>query len=241
MSDPVFGTCYGVFAEYATESVTGLKSALIVKPDNVTFEQAASAPVAGLTAMQALRDKARIEAGQKVLVNGAAGGVGIFALQIAKSWDANVTAVCSARKCGPGAVYRRRSGDRLQRRGLHQYRSALRRRPRLHGDHSFSEWRRVLNLKGSFVGVGAPRNVSSSRLLASLIGALVRSLFVSQKQAVFMARFNEQNLTNLGELIATGKVTSVIDRRYRLSEARDAFLYMEEGHARGRVVITPEA
>jgi len=108
------------------------------------------------------------------------------------------------------------------------------------GNHSFSEWRRVLNPKAIFVGVGAPPDVSLSRLLAGLIGALVQSVFVSQRLAVFMARVNEQDLTTLGELMATGKVTPVIDRRYRLTEARDAFLYMEEGHARGKVIITPE-
>ena len=97
-----------------------------------------------------------------------------------------------------------------------------------------------MNPKGIFVGVGAPPDVPMSRLLAGLIGALVQSVFVSQKLAVFMARVNEQDLTSLGELMATGKVMPVIDRRYRLSEARDAFRYMEEGHARGKVVITPE-
>jgi NADPH:quinone reductase-like Zn-dependent oxidoreductase len=97
-----------------------------------------------------------------------------------------------------------------------------------------------LNPKGIFVGVGAPPDVPLSRLLAGLIGALVQSVFVRQKLAVFMARVNEQDLTTLGELMATGKVTPVIERRYRLSEARDAFRYMEEGHARGKVVITPE-
>jgi NADPH:quinone reductase-like Zn-dependent oxidoreductase len=102
------------------------------------------------------------------------------------------------------------------------------------GNHSFSEWRRVLNPKGMLVGVGAPPDVPLSRLLASLMGAFVLSVFVSQKLAVFVARVNEQDLTILGELIATGKVTPVIDRRYRLSEVRDAFLYMEEGHARGK-------
>ena len=97
-----------------------------------------------------------------------------------------------------------------------------------------------MNPQGILVGVGAPPEVPVSRLLAGLIGALVQSVFVSQKLAVFMARVKEQDLTTVGELMATGKVTPVIDRRYRLSEARDAFLYMEEGHARGKVVITPE-
>ena len=108
------------------------------------------------------------------------------------------------------------------------------------GNHSFSEWTRVLNPKGILVGVGAPPDVPLSRLLVGLIGALVRSVFVSQKIAIFIARVNQQDLTTVGELMAAGTVTPVIDKRYRLSEARDAFRYMETGHARGKVIITPE-
>lgn len=108
------------------------------------------------------------------------------------------------------------------------------------GNHSFSEWRRVLNPKGIFVGIGAPPDLRLSQLLAGTIGALVQSLFVSQKIAVFIARVNEHDLTTLGELMAAGKMTPVIDRRYPLSEARNAFLYMEEGHARGKVIIIPQ-
>ena len=237
--DPVFGTCYGAFAEYTiAKSVAGMKSALVVKPDNVTFEQAASAPVAALTALQGLRDKARIEAGQKVLVNGAAGGVGTFAVQIARSFGANVTGVCSTRNVD---LVRSLGADQVidytqqdcTKSG--QYDIVL----DCVGNHSFSEWRRILNPKGIFVGVGAP-DAPLSRLLAGLIGALVQSVFVTQKLAVFIARVNEQDLTTLGELMATGKVTPVIERRYPLSKAREAFRYMEEGHARGKVVITPE-
>jgi NADPH:quinone reductase-like Zn-dependent oxidoreductase len=173
-------------------------------------------------------------------VNGAAGGVGTFAVQIAKSFGANVTGVCSTRNVdlvrsiGADQVIDYTQQDCTK--GGQRYDIVL----DCVGNHSFSEWRRVLNPKGIFVGVGAPPDVPLSRLLAGLIGALVQSVFVSQKLAVFMARANEQDLTTVGELMATGKVTPVIDRRYRLSEARDAFLYMEEGHARGKVVITPE-
>jgi len=239
--DAVFGTCSGAFAEYAaSKPVTGTKSTLAVKPDNVTFDQAASAPVAALTALQGLRDKARIEAGQKVLVNGAAGGVGTFAVQIARSFGANVTGVCSTRNMdlvrsiGADEVidYTRQDCTRSGQR----YDVVL----DCVGNHSFSEWRRVLNPQGILVGVGAPPDVGLPRLLAGLIGTLVQSLFVSQKLAVFIASVNERDLTTVGELMAAGKVTPVIDRRYRLSEARDAFRYMEEGHARGKVIITPE-
>jgi NADPH:quinone reductase-like Zn-dependent oxidoreductase len=239
--DAVFGTCYGAFAQYATSKpVTGMKSGLVVKPANVTFEQAACAPVAALTALQGLRDKARIEAGQKVLVNGAAGGVGTFAVQIAKSFGAYVTGVCSTRNV-----------DLVRSIGADQVIDYTREECTMSGqrydvvldcvgNHSFSEWRRVLNPKGILVGVGAPPDVPMSRLLAGVIGALVQSAFVSQRLAVFVAKVNEQDLTTLGELMAAGKMTPVIDRCYRLSEAREAFQYMEEGHARGKVVITPE-
>ena len=239
--DDVFGTCRGAFAEYATSgSVPGMKSALVIKPAKVTFEQAASAPVAALTALQGLRDKGRIQQGQRVLINGAAGGVGTFAVQIAKSFGANVTGVCSTSNV-----------DMVRSIGADQVidytrEDPTKRGPRFDivldcvGNHSFSEWRCVLNPKGILVGVGAPADVPLPRLLAGLIGELVRSLFVSQKIAIFIARVNQQDLATVRELMATGKVTPVIDKRYRLSEAREAFRYMETGHARGKVVITPE-
>jgi NADPH:quinone reductase-like Zn-dependent oxidoreductase len=239
--DEVFGTCYGAFAQYATSKpVTGMKSGLVVKPANLTFEQAACAPVAALTALQGLRDKARIEAGQKVLVNGAAGGVGTFAVQIAKSFGAGVTGVCSTRNVD---LVRSIGADQVIDYTKEECTKSGQRYDVVLdcvGNHSFSEWRRVLNPKGILVGVGAPPDVPMSRLLAGVIGALVQSAFVSQRLAVFVARVNEQDLTTLGELMAAGKMTPVIDRRYRLGEAREAFRYMEEGHARGKVVITPE-
>ena len=239
--DQVFGTCAGAFAEYAaSKSVSGLKSALVIKPDDLTYEQAASAPVAALTALQGLRDKARIQPGHKVLVNGAAGGVGTFAVQIAKSFGAKVTGVCSTRNVdlvrsiGADQVIDYTQQDCTK--GGQRYDIVL----DCVGNHSFSEWRRVLNPKGILVGVGAPDGVPLSRLLTGLIGALVRSVFVSQKIAIFIARVNQQDLTTVRDLMAAGKVTPVIDKRYRLSEAREAFRYMETGHARGKVIITPD-
>ncbi|MGA2594695.1 MAG: NAD(P)-dependent alcohol dehydrogenase [Bryobacteraceae bacterium] len=239
--DQVFGTCVGAFAEYAvSRSAGGLKSALVIKPDNLTYEQAASAPVAALTALQGLRDKARIQPGHKVLVNGAAGGVGTFAVQIAKSFGANVIGVCSTRNVdivrsiGANQVIDYTQQDCTK--SGQRYDIVL----DCVGNHSFSEWTRVLNPKGILVGVGAPADVALSRLLAGLIGALVRSVFVSQKIAMFIARVNQQDLTTVRDLMAAGKVTPVIDKRYRLSEAPEAFRYMETGHARGKVIITPE-
>lgn len=240
--DEVFGTCFGAFAEYATsKSVPGTKSALVLKPDNVTFEEAASAPVAGLTALQGLRDKGQLQPGQRVLINGAAGGVGTFAVQIAKSFGANVTGVCST---GNVDMVRSVGADRVVdytqqdfTKGAERYDLIL----DCVGNHSFSAYRRILNPRGVLVGVGAPADAPLLGLLAGLIGALVLSQFVSQKLAVFIARVGQKDLTALGELMATGKVKPVIDRRYRLSEAPAAFRYMEAGHARGKVIVTPES
>jgi NADPH:quinone reductase-like Zn-dependent oxidoreductase len=241
LGDQVFGTCAGAFAEYVTsKSARGLKSALVIKPDNLTYEQAASAPVAALTALQGLRDKARIQPGQKVLVNGAAGGVGTFAVQIGKSFGAIVTGVCSTRNVG---MVRSIGADQVIDYTQQDFTKSGQRYDIVLdcvGNHSFSEWTRVLNPKGILVGVGAPADVSMSGLLAALIGALVRSVFVSQRIAIFIAKVNQEDLTTVGELMAAGKVRPVIDKRFRLSEAREAFQYMETGHARGKVIITPE-
>jgi NADPH:quinone reductase-like Zn-dependent oxidoreductase len=233
--DEVFGTCVGAFAEYATSaSVFGMKSALAIKPDSVTFEQAASAPVAALTALQGLRDKGRIQAGQKVLINGAAGGVGTFALQMAKLFGAEVTGVCSTANV---EMVRSLGADRVVDYTQNDFtRSGERYDLFLDcvGNRSLSACRGVLNLKGILVMVGAPAALG---LLPRLAGALVWSWFGTKRMVFFIARMNPKYLTTVGELIATGKVTPVIDRRYELSKGSDAFRYMEKGHARGKVVI----
>jgi NADPH:quinone reductase-like Zn-dependent oxidoreductase len=239
--DKVFGTCVGAFAEYATsKSARGMKSALVLKPDNVTFEQAAAAPVAALTALQGLRDKGRIQPGQKVLVNGAAGGVGTFAVQIARSFGANVTGVCSTRNVD---LVRSIGADQAIDYTQQDFTRSGQRYDIVFdcvGNHSLSACRRALNPKGVLVMVGAPKDAPLLGFLARLMGALVLSRFVSQKMVFFIARVNQQDLTTVREFMATGKVTPIIDRRYRLSEACEAFQYMEEGHARGKVIISPE-
>jgi NADPH:quinone reductase-like Zn-dependent oxidoreductase len=239
--DPVFGVCAGAFAEYVvSKSAKGSKSALVIKPDNLSYEQAASAPVAALTALQGLRDKARIQPGHRVLVNGAAGGVGTFAVQIAKSFGANVTGVCSTKNVD---IVRSIGADQVIDYTQQDFTKSGQRYDIVLdcvGNRSFSECRRVLKPTGILVMVGAPPDVSLSRVLAGLIGSLVRSVFVSQKIAVFIARVNQQDLTTVGELMAAGKVMPVIDKCYRLSETRQAFRYMETGHARGKVIISPE-
>jgi NADPH:quinone reductase-like Zn-dependent oxidoreductase len=239
--DEVFGTCRGAFAEYATsESGLGLKSVLVTKPNNVTFEQAASVPVAALTALQGLRDRGHVQSGQSVLINGAAGGVGTFAVQIAKWFGANVTGVCSTRNVD---MVRSIGADRVVdytqddfTTNSHRYDLFL----DCVGNHSLTACRRVLNPKGKLVMVGAPGDASLTGLLGRSIGALVLSPFLSRKMCFFIAKVNKEDLITLGDLMASGKITPVIDRRYRLNEVAAAFLYMEEGHARGKVIITVE-
>ena len=237
--DEVFGTCSGAFAEYATSaSVPGMKSALVIKPPNVTFEQAAAAPVAALTALQALRDKGRIQPGQHVLINGAAGGVGTFAVQLAKSFGAIVTAVSST---GNLDMVRSIGADRVIDYTREDFTKGRQRYDLLLdcvGNHSLSEYRPILNPKATLVMIGAPNDASMTSLVAGMLGALVSSWFVSQKVAMFIAKSNPEDLTTLARLMAAGKITPVIDRRYPLCEAADAFRYMAQGHARGKVILT---
>jgi NADPH:quinone reductase-like Zn-dependent oxidoreductase len=232
--DEVFGCCRGAFAEYACAS----ESALVVKPASVTFDQAASVPVAALTALQGLRDKGHIQPGQKVLINGAAGGVGTFAVQIAKWFGADVTGVCSTRNVD---MVRSIGADRVidytredSTRSGQRYDLLLDNV----GNLSLSACRRVLNPHGRCVIAGAPKNVAIFFIRA--VTGLVLSRFVSQKFVVFIAKINQEDLTTLHDLMKAGKVTPVLDRRYRLSEVPEAIRYLEEGHARGKVVITLE-
>ncbi len=235
-SDEVFGACRGALAEYACAS----ESALVIKPKAVTFEQAAAVPVAGLSALQGLRDKGRIEPRQKVLINGAAGGVGTFAVQIAKSFGADVTGVCSTRNV---EMVRSIGADRVIdytredfTKGAQRYDLVL----DCVGHGSLSAIRRVLKQNGICVIVGAPHRMWTVGLLIFLIKPIVLSRFVSQKFVIFMAKMSIEDMTLICELMETGKLTPVIDRRYSLSEAAEATRYLEKGHARGKVVITLE-
>jgi NADPH:quinone reductase-like Zn-dependent oxidoreductase len=230
--DEVFGACRGAFAEYACAS----ESRLVTKPANLTFEQAASVPVSALTALQGLRDKGRIQAGQKVLINGAAGGVGTFAVQIAKWFGADVTGVCSTRNVD---MVRSIGADRAIDYTREDFTKSG---PRYDlildcvGNHSLSACRRVLNPGGTCVIAGSPKNPGI--FLTRAITAPVLSRFVSQTFMLFIAKLNKEDLNMVQELMAAGKVTAVIDRHYRLSEVPEAIRYLEEGHARGKVVIT---
>jgi len=232
--DAVFGLCGGAFAEYACTS----QSALVMKPDNASFEQAASVPLAGLTALQGLRDKGKIQPGQKVLINGAAGGVGTFAVQIAKSFGAEVTGVCSTRNV---EMVRSIGADHVIdytredfTKGGEHYDLIF----DLVANHSFSARTRVLNPKGIYIGAGiVGLGGSMVRLLAHQTTELVLSRFVSQKFLTLMAKLRKEDLVIMGELIETGKITPVIDKYYSLSESPEAIHYLEQGHARGKVVI----
>src|SRR2546429_6174915 len=224
--DAVFGTCKGAFAEY----VCAPESVLVLKPDNVTFEQAASVPIAAITALQGLRlgglglgglgDKGHIQPGQKVLINGASGGVGTFAVQIAKSFGADVTGVCSAsnvemvRSIGAKQVidYTREDFTKSGQSYDQRYDLIL----DCVGNHSLLEHRRALNPNGVCVVAGAK---GLWDFLTRALTAPVLSRLVSQKFVTFIAKLNKEDMTIMRELMETGKVTPVIDRRYSLSES----------------------
>src|SRR5580765_6108787 len=233
VGDEVFGTCEAAVAEYACAKESGL----VEKPAEITFEQAASIPVAGLTALQGLRDKGRVQAGQKVLINGAAGGVGTFAVQIAKSLGAEVTGVCSGSNVemvlsiGADKVIDYTQEDFTK--GTKRYDVIL----ECVGNKPFSECRPVLEPEGRYVIVGGPHDIAMTTILASALKTLAKSSVSHQKAVMFIARSNQQDLTFLGELIATGKLRPVIDRTCKLDETPESLAYLEQGHARGKVVI----
>jgi NADPH:quinone reductase-like Zn-dependent oxidoreductase len=210
-----------------------------MKPDNVTFEQAASVPVAAFTALQGLRDKGQIQPGQKVLINGAAGGVDTFAVQIARSFGADVTGVCSTRNVD---MVRSIGSDRVIDYTQEDFTKSGQHYDVVFdcvGNHSLSACRRILNSKGIYVAAGGPDGRWIGPLGRS-IKALVLSRFVSQTLVMFLARRSKEDLTMMHELMEAGKVTPVIDRCYTLSEVPEAIRYLGEGHARGKVVITLE-
>src|SRR2546423_8789121 len=236
--DEVFGGRGGAFAEYVCPRAT---RAVALKPSNITFEQAASVNIAGITALQALRDKGKVQPGQKVLINGASGGVGTFAVQIAKSLDADVTGVCSTRNVdlvqslGADHVIDYTKEDFTK--GGQQYDVILDNV----GNHSLSEYRRLLTPKGIYVLIGGG-GVNDQGFLGGLAKALKAaffSKFVSQKMGMMLADPSTKDLTLLADMVQSGKIKPVIDRTYKsLSDIPEAIRYLEQGHARGKVVIT---
>jgi NADPH:quinone reductase-like Zn-dependent oxidoreductase len=231
--DEVFGSCRGAFAEY----VQGTEEEFVSKPARLTFEEAAALPVAGVTALQALRDRGRIQAGQRVLINGAAGGVGTFAVQIAKASGAHVTGVCSARNM---ELVRSIGADDVVDYAVHDFsRNGLRYDLILDtvGNRSLRDIRRVLTPKGTLVIVGG----GGGRLLgplAQFARALVLSRFVGQRVVPVIANVRKEDLLVLKELVDGAKITPVVDRAYPLREAPEAIRYVEARHARGKVVIS---
>ena len=238
--DEVFGICRGSLAEYA---VTPAR-ALVIKPPGVTFEQAASLPLAGLTALQGLRE-GKIQPGQKVLINGATGGVGTFAVQIAKWLGAEVTAVCSTRNVD---LVRSIGADHVIDYTKEDFTRSDQRYDVIFdnvANHSFSERRRVLNPKGICVlagmgGAGIKTGEALGRIVGNLFIARGLSSFTNQKFAQYMTKVSKEDLIMLGDLAQTGKITPVIERTCKLSDAPGAFRIFDQGHARGKIVITVE-
>ena len=234
--DEVYGNSFGAFAEYVVASDKGLA----LKPASLTFEQAASLPVAALTALQALRDNGKLQPGQKVLINGASGGVGTFAVQIAKTFGAEVTGVCSGRNV---ELVRSLGADHVIDYTKEDFTKRAERYDLILdnvGNQPLSGFRRVLTPKGKYVVIGGG-GVNDSRWTGPLIGVikmLMLKPFVTQEMSMMLAEINRKDLTVLADLIQSGKVKPVIDRTYTFSQLPEAMRYLEEGHARGKVVLT---
>jgi NADPH:quinone reductase-like Zn-dependent oxidoreductase len=230
--DEVFGASRGAYAEY----VCVPEDKLALKPANISFEDAAAVPIAALTALQGLRDKGRIQPGQKVLIDGASGGVGTFAVQIAKSFGAEVTAVCSTRN-----VERARSlgADHVMDYTREDFMKSGQRYDLILGanaHHSIFDYRRLLTPNGIYVIAGG----AVSQIFQGLLLAPILSRIGSKKARSFIANINQKDLVFLKDLLEAGKVVPVIDRRYPLRDVPSAIRYLEEGHAQGKIVITIE-
>ncbi len=228
--DEVFGMVKGGFAEYACAP----ENALALKPVNLSFEEAAAVPMAAVTALQGLRDEGQIQAGQKVLINGASGGVGTFAVQIAKSFGAEVTAVCStrnldqARSIGADHIIDYTKEDFTKNGQQYDLVFAA------NGYHSLSAYKRTLTPKGIYIMAGG----SVAQIFQSMLMGSMMSETGGKTMGGVSAKRSQQDLVFIKELFEAGKVKSVIDRRYPLSEAAEALRYLGEGHAKGKIVVT---
>ncbi|HET7855243.1 MAG TPA: NAD(P)-dependent alcohol dehydrogenase [Gaiellaceae bacterium] len=232
--DEVFGTAGYSWAEYA---VAG-PSKLALKPPNVSFEEAAAVPCAGLTALQALRDHGQVQPGQKVLVNGASGGVGTFAVQLAKVFGADVTAVCSTRNVEQARLL---GADRVVDYTREDFTTMGERHDLLldiAGRCSFLAYRHVLTPEATVALIGGPLTYRGLGPLPHIGGTILKSKGRSQTVKFFIAKINKEDLAFLAELLGAGKIKAVIERVYPLSEALEALAYLGEGHARAKIVIT---
>ncbi|RIK40729.1 MAG: alcohol dehydrogenase [Chloroflexi bacterium] len=234
--DEVFGDLshcgFGAFAEY----VAAPENAFALKPTNLTFEQAATVPVSAVTALQGLRDHGRIQPAQKVLINGASGGVGTFAVQIAKAFGAEVTAVCST---GKMAMVRALGADHVIDYTQEDFTQNGERYDLIlaaNGYQPLSAYQRALSPQGIYVMTGG----STAQMFEAMLLGPWRSRNSNQKMGNVLAKPNQQDLIFMKELIEAGKVTPVIDRRFPLRDVADAIRYLEAGHAKGKVVITVE-
>ena len=234
--DGVFGGQFGAFGEYVTVRQSG---AIVRKPADVSFEQAAAAPIAAVSALQALRDRGKVQKGERVLINGASGGVGTFAVQLAKHFGAHVTGVCSTRNVemvrsiGADEVIDYTREDFTE--SGEKYDLIL----DMVGNKALSDMRRVMTPGGRavLIGGGGPDAGNWIGPLWGPVKAMLYSPFIDQKFLPFLSHFTQEDLTLLGNLMQDGTITPVIDRRYSLDEVPDAVRYVEEGHARGKVII----
>jgi NADPH:quinone reductase-like Zn-dependent oxidoreductase len=213
-----------------------------LKPANVTFEQAASVNIAGITALQGLRDHGKVQPGQKVLINGASGGVGTFAVQIAKSFGADVTGVCSTRNVD---LVKSLGADHVIDYTKDDFTKSGERYDVMLdnvGNRSLSECRRVLTPKGKYVlvGGGGANEQGFVGGLGKALWAVVFAKFVDQQMGMMMADANQKDLTVLADMMQAGTIKPVIDRTYKLDQVPDAIRYVEQGHAKGKVIITVE-
>ena len=235
--DEVFGGRGGAYAQYVCPRAT---RAVALKPANVSFEEAASVNIAGITALQAVRDKGKVQPGQKVLINGASGGVGTFAIQIAKSLGADVTGVCSTRNVD---LVKSLGADHVIDYTKEDFTKDDQKYDVILdnvGNHSLSECRGVLTPNGKYVLIGGGGANEQGFLggLGKALWAMLFSKFVNQQMGMMMADANQKDLTILAEMMQSGKLKPVIDRTYKLDQVPDAIRYVEQGHARGKVIIT---
>jgi len=233
VGDDVFGGRTGAFSEYV---LVPEDRAIVHKPANVSFEQAASLPIAALTALQALRDKGDVQPGQKVLINGASGGVGTFAVQIAKSMGAEVHGVCSTRNVelvlsmGADRVFNYKKEDYTESGEAYDVIVDL------VGNHSLSKNRSVMTTNGRLVMVGGSSG-NWFGVLKGPIAAIVSGPFVDQEMILLLAELSEDDLMEIAELVERGDVIPVIDRRFSLEDVPAAIRYSEKGRARGKILI----
>jgi NADPH:quinone reductase-like Zn-dependent oxidoreductase len=231
--DEVFGDLsgrgFGAYAEY----VCATEDALASKPANVSFEEAAAVPLAAVTALQGLRYKGQIQPGQKVLINGASGGVGTFAVQIARSFGAEVTGVCSTAK---SELVRSIGADHVIDYTKQDFTRSRQRYDRIlaaNGYHPISDYRRALSPNGTYVMTGG----SGAQMLQAMTLGPIMSVTGSKKMGYLSMKQNKEDLVFVKDLLEGGEITPIIDRTYPLSEVPEAIRYLEEGHARGKVVI----